>query len=67
MREDEAAENGRHERVSPCLDKFVNPELKAAVKSKCGSENFVLSEDQEKNAHADAQKGESIAVASGGA
>src|SRR5260370_2477507 len=66
VREDEATENGRHERVSPTVKEFVDPELKAAVKSEGRAENFVLAEDLEKNAHADAKQGESIIIASVG-
>jgi hypothetical protein len=64
--EDEATENGRHERVSPAFEEFVDPELKAAVKSEGRAENFVLAENQEKNAHANAKQGESIIIASAG-
>ena len=63
---DKAAENGRHERVNASLEEFVDPELKAAVKSKCRAEHFVLAEDQEKNTNADAEQGERIAVTSAG-
>jgi len=55
--EDKAAKNGRHERVSASLEEFVDPELKAAMKSKCCAENFVLAKNQEKNTHADAKHG----------
>jgi hypothetical protein len=64
--ENKAAENGRHERISPSLEEFVDPELKAAMKSKGCAEHFVLGEDQEKNADADAEQGERIVIASVG-
>jgi len=60
--EDEAAEDGHHERISASVEEFVDPELKAAVKSKCCAEDFVLAEYQEKNTHADAEQGQRIAV-----
>ncbi len=63
---DKATEDGRHERVSAALEEFVDPELKAAVKSECCAENFVLAEDQEKNTDAYAEQGERLAVASAG-
>ena len=66
MRKDKATENGRHKRVSPTLEEFVDPELKAAVKSEGRTKDFVLAEDQEKNAHADAEQGESVIIASPG-
>src|SRR5439155_26100715 len=50
--EHEAAQSGRHERVSRALEAPVDPELKAAAKSRCSSEDFVLTEDQEKNRYA---------------
>ncbi len=65
-REDKTAENGRHEGISPSLEELVDPELKAAVKSKRRAENFVLAEDQEKNSDADAKEGERITVAIAG-
>jgi hypothetical protein len=40
--------------------------LKAAVKSKCCAEDFVLGKDQEKNTHAEAEQGERLAIASAG-
>ena len=52
--ENKTSQNGRHERISPSLEELVDPELKAAVKSKCGAKNLVLAEDQEKNTDADA-------------
>ncbi len=64
VRKDKATENGHHERVSPTLEEFVDPELKAAVKSEGCAENFVLGEDQEKNTDADTEQGEGIAVTS---
>ncbi len=66
MRENKASQNGRHKRISPSLEELVDPELKAAVESKCGAENFVLAEDQEKNTDADAEQGQCIAVADAG-
>src|SRR5437773_9243601 len=61
-----AAQNGRHERISPALQELIDPELKAAVKCKCGAENFVLLEDQEKNPHTDTDQGKRSAVADTG-
>src|SRR5437016_7844739 len=52
--------------ISPSLEELVDPELKAAVKSKCGAKNFVLAEDQEKNTDADAEQGKRIPVADAG-
>jgi len=52
--EDEAAENRRHERVGAAFEEAVDPELKAAVKSELGSEDFVLAENEEEDADADA-------------
>jgi len=66
VREDKASENGRHEGVSATLEEFVDPELKAAVKSEGRTEDFVLAENQEKNAHTDAKQGESMTIASAG-
>jgi hypothetical protein len=40
--------------------------LKAAVKSKCCAEDFVLGKDQEKNTHAEADQGERLAIAGAG-
>ena len=66
VREDKATENGRHERVSPTLEEFVDPELEAAMKGEGRAKDFVLAEDQEKDANADAEQGESITIARAG-
>src|SRR5437660_762473 len=66
VRENKASQNGRHEGISPSFEEFVDPELKAAVKSKCGAKNFVLAEDQEKNPYPDAEQGKRIVVAGAG-
>jgi len=61
--EDEVKQNGRHERIRGAVgEEFVDPELKAAVKSEFGAEDFVLGEDEEERAHADAQSSESAGV-----
>src|SRR5438094_2957655 len=52
--------------ISPSLEELVDPELKAAVKSKCGAKNLVLAEDQEKNTDADAEQRKRIRVADAG-
>ena len=62
VREDEAAEDGHHERISASIEEFVDPELKSAVESKCCPEDFVFAEDQEKNTYANAEQGQRIAV-----
>src|SRR5438309_10381538 len=49
--------------ISPSLEELVDPELKAAVKSKCGAKNFVLAEDHEKNTDADAEQRKRTRVA----
>ena len=49
-------------RISASLKELVDPELKTTVKSKCCAEDFVFTEDQEKNTHANAEQGERIAV-----
>src|SRR5438876_4993266 len=66
VREDEAAQNGRHEGVSSALEESVDPELKAAVKSKCSAENFVLTEDQEKNPYPNSEQSKRIVIAGAG-
>ena len=40
--------------------------MKAAVKGKCSAKNFVLTEDQEKNAYADAEQSKRIVIAGAG-
>lgn len=63
VREDETAENRSHERVGAALlEEAVNPELKAAMQSELSAEDFVLAEDQEEDAHADAKNGEGAGV-----
>ena len=66
MWKNEAAQNGCHEGVSSAFEELVDPELKAAVKSKCSAENFVLTEDQEKNPYADAEHSKRIVIAGAG-
>jgi hypothetical protein len=61
--EDEAAEDGGHEGVGAALfEKAVDPELKAAVKSELCAEDFILAEDQEKDANADTENGQGSGV-----
>jgi hypothetical protein len=61
--EHKTTENGGHEGVSSAFEKFVDPELEAAMKGEARAENFVLAEDQEKYADADAQQGECVGIA----
>lgn len=62
MWEDEAAENRRHERVGAAFEEAVDPELKPAVKSELGAEDFVLAENEEEDADADAEDCEGTGV-----
>jgi len=48
--------------ISASVEEFVDPELKAAVKSKCCAEDFVWPNIKKKNTHADAEQGQRIAV-----
>ena len=55
MRKDEVAQYRRHQRIGAALrEKFVNPELKAAMQGKLCAEDFVLAEDEEEDANTDA-------------
>src|SRR5439155_25289486 len=62
----EAAQSGRHEGVSSALEELVDPELKAAVKCEGGAENFVLTEDQEKNPYPNSEQSKRIVIAGAG-
>ena len=58
VRQDEVSKNRHHKRVSAAfLQPLVDPELKAAVKSELGAEDFGFAEDQEKDADGDAEEG----------
>lgn len=59
---DEAAEDGNHEGVGAFLEELVDPELEAAVKGELNAEHFVLGEDEEEDAYADAEEGEGTGV-----
>src|SRR5882762_9122145 len=60
---DEVAEGGDHEGVGAAFgEEFVDPELKAAVQGEFCAEDFVLGEDEEEEAHADAEDGEGARV-----
>jgi len=58
----EPAENRRHEGVCTTFEEAVDPELKATVKSELGAEDFVLAEDKEEDADADAEDREGTSV-----
>ena len=62
--ENKIAEGGDHEGIGAAFgEKFVDPELKAAVQGELRVEDFVLGEDEEEEADADAEKREGAGVA----
>jgi len=66
VREDEAAQNGLHERVNALFEELHDPELETAVAHEFGAEDFVLAEDEEQDADGDAQQGEGAIVTAKG-
>jgi hypothetical protein len=63
VRDYEVPQNRNHERVGTAfVQKFVNPELKTAVQSELRAEDFVLAEDQEKQANTDAKEREGAGI-----
>ena len=63
MREDKATEDGCHEGIGAALfEEAVDPKLEAAVKSELRAEDFVLAEDEEEDAYADAQNGQRACI-----
>jgi len=61
--EDETPEDRGHEGIGAALfEEAVDPELEAAVKRELRAEDFVLAEDEEKEADADAQNGERAGI-----
>ena len=63
MGEDEIAQDRDHERVRAAFgEEFVDPKLKSAVQRELRVKDFVLGEDQKKQADADAKDGESAGV-----
>jgi len=64
VRQDEVAENGHHERISPtAIEEAIDPKLKAAVQRKRGAEDLVLAEDQEEQADTNTKEREGLRVA----
>jgi len=63
VREDEATEDGCHEGIGAALfEEAVDPKLEAAVKGKLCTEDFILAEDEEEDADADAQNGQRAGI-----
>ena len=63
MRKGEASEDGGHEGIGATLfEEAVDPELKTAVKCELCAKDFVLAEDEEEDADADAQNGQRTCI-----
>ena len=57
MRQDETSKDGHHEGIGAAfLNELVDPGFETAVKRELGAEDFVLAEDEEEDADADAEK-----------
>src|SRR5258708_18495702 len=56
MRQNKRPENGCQKRISPTLQKLVNPKFKSPVQGKLRPKNFVLHKNQQQYPHANPQK-----------
>ena len=62
VRKDKTAQHGDHEWVGTFFEKFVDPELKAAVQGELGAEDLILAENKEENSDGNAQEGQGFCV-----